>query len=153
MEKIIFFIHVVLIVLWIYSCAWIDSEHYARQQWVIKHRSRMANRILVGLIVLIFNPFLGVFCAISFWSFFDGFLSKQRFDKNGNRFKWFYIGSIAGTDKFFSSPTDILGVRISIRFKVIFYKMTKRLSMSACLSMVFFNENIVSCLKEYLEHL
>lgn len=97
--------------LWIHFTAKVDAEHLNKQEYINNHASRLAARILTGVIVGIFSPVAGICLGLLFWTLFDTILNRFR-----NK-PWFYVGSVAETDKFFKN-------------KYRFYFLTKIISLT-----------------------
>ena len=105
-----------LVPLWVVTCAWIDAGHYRKKEWVYNHWSRLFNRGTVFLMLGVFNPLIGLYGLFVFWAMFDGILSTLREGNLG----WYYIGSVAGTDKFFSKYPNLYIVSKHISWIVAF---------------------------------
>ena len=101
MELIKIILIIVLIPLWVLTIAWRDSEHYDKEQWVKSHKSRVYSRFIIWLILCCFNPMIAMYYAFVFWALFDGLLNTFR------GLSWFYVGSVASTDTFFSDKQNL----------------------------------------------
>lgn len=111
----------ILVPIWVYSCAIIDAEHYNKNQWVESHVSRWINRCLIGLMLAAINPLFGIYTGLVFWVLFDGLLSFKR------GLPFYYIGGEAETDKFFSNNQS-------------FYKASKHIALGLaiiCVSCIY----------------
>jgi len=81
--------------LWVDSQADIDDNHFERFQFFGAHGDRLWSRILVGILVALFDPILGIALGLHFWAQFDLNLNIRR------ELPWYYIGGQANTDKKF----------------------------------------------------
>ena len=82
-----------IIIAWVFSQAYIDYEHFKREQFFKDHKSRFVSRALVGVIAFTLNPIIGLQVGLLFWSLFDFILNKLR------GFEWDYQGTEANSDK------------------------------------------------------
>ena len=82
-----------IIIAWVFSQAYIDYEHFKRNQFFKDHTSRLVSRALVGVIAFALDPITGIQVALLFWSLFDFMLNKLR------GFDWDYRGTEANSDK------------------------------------------------------
>ncbi len=82
-----------IIIAWVFSQAYIDYEHFKRNQFFEDHTSRFISRALVGVIAFVLDPITGLQVGLLFWSLFDFILNKLR------GFEWDYQGSEANSDK------------------------------------------------------
>jgi len=88
--------------LWITYTAKVDSEHLLKNEYITNHASRLITRVLTGGLVAFSSPIGGLVLGLLFWALFDTILNRYR-GKD-----WFYVGSVANTDKFFKDKYSIL---------------------------------------------
>lgn len=84
-----------LTISWIGRLAMIDSDHILKEQFITDHTDRWWSRVMVGVMVALFNPILGLVTGLLFWALFDPVLNNL----NGKSI--YYIGETAKTDVFF----------------------------------------------------
>ena len=88
-------IEIILIIVFAYQCALIDSEHIKKSQYIKDHRSRFYLRALFVLVLGQLDLKVTIGAALLFWALFDMILNSLM--------DWgvWYIGDTAKTDKFF----------------------------------------------------
>lgn len=87
-----------ILIIFVYLCALIDSEHFKRHQFFRDHRSRFYLRALFVLVLGQMDYKITIGGALLFWALFDAMLNSMM-DWN-----MFMIGDTSKIDRFFNSP-------------------------------------------------
>ena len=87
-----------ILIIFVYLCALIDSEHFKRRQFFKDHTSRFYIRDLFVLVLGQCNLKITIGGALLFWALFDAMLNSMM-DWN-----MFMIGDTSKIDRFFNSP-------------------------------------------------